>query len=125
MNSFCFMGRLRFLRPIEFSYEDAILEEQKFSVKSILEVTDEKDANMEIIHQIQEEEEKCPNIPVPSKLVESNAKFPTLEDQPKKVMFLEKDKIVFKDHNLSVYPLRLISSENNDEECFSFICIPN
>ena len=46
------MGRLRFLRPIEFTQYDALLEEQKFSVRSILEIED-KDENL--ISQIEEE----------------------------------------------------------------------
>ena len=52
VNSFCFMGRLRFLRPIEFTNEDANLEEQKFSVRSLLEVTGENDAKKDIIEEM-------------------------------------------------------------------------
>ena len=100
------MGRMRFLRPIEFTKDEALLDEQKFSVDFPGEETKE-----------------CPN--------QNNDGFndlstyntnQSLDEQPKKVLHAEENSLVFKDNNLTVHPVSF--KNDKGEECFSFVCLP-
>jgi len=115
IKAFGFLGRMIYLRPIEFTLQDALREEQKYGVSRY--VVDE-------IFQMKDQIKYL----YPSKFF----------DQPKKVLFQVNDapsnpsaqaqnpntshNLMFKDNNVTVYPIEVTNDKG--EKCYSYICQP-